>query len=463
MSNKYIQAPPPGLTSAENVGVGTGTLIETVTADGDLKIKTLAAGSNISITNNSDNVTITSTGGGGGGDSFTIMQPDSGTSPTASSSSDTLTFTSSDSSVSITGDSAAKSLDFKAGAGNKEFALTPTGSIAIDFTNGNSQHGTLSGNTTISGFSNGIAGSTYVLKFTQPTDKNYTISWPTLPWLNSTNTAPRLIGPGCILVVQLFYDGANFVGRSSVDEWDPGMLSGLILDVDFSDPSQIYTTANQISQVDDKSSSAYPFTPLTSNSGYVKRSIQGLAAASMIAGTNDYFENAATTGLIDPALPFDSFFIGNAVNLASRSYAHAFVLGGNTGGSDQFHVVYSATIAADKYVFFGNDNATTWPAYQAAGASSLASGWHMLEISYNGSGATTLSNFVVNVDNSPQIVTTSVDSWGTTGQTTWIGGWSASNAYSWNGLISRIFLYNRVLSSPERSQIAAWRFWKYGF
>lgn len=49
------------------------------------------------------------------GNAFGIVQPPSGTSPTASSTSDALTLTSSDSSVSITGNSATKTIDIKAG------------------------------------------------------------------------------------------------------------------------------------------------------------------------------------------------------------------------------------------------------------------------------------------------------------------------------------------------------------
>lgn len=51
-------------------------------------------------------------GGGGGGDSFTIIQPDAGTSPTATSATDTLTLTSADGSVTVTGDSTTDTIDF---------------------------------------------------------------------------------------------------------------------------------------------------------------------------------------------------------------------------------------------------------------------------------------------------------------------------------------------------------------
>jgi hypothetical protein len=51
-------------------------------------------------------------GSGGASNAFTIMQPISGTAPTASSATDTLTFTSSDSSISVAGNSGTKTLDF---------------------------------------------------------------------------------------------------------------------------------------------------------------------------------------------------------------------------------------------------------------------------------------------------------------------------------------------------------------
>ena len=55
-----------------------------------------------------------SSASGGAASSFTIMQPDAGTSPTADSATDTLTFTSSDASVTITGNSTTDTLDFVA-------------------------------------------------------------------------------------------------------------------------------------------------------------------------------------------------------------------------------------------------------------------------------------------------------------------------------------------------------------
>lgn len=52
--------------------------------------------------------------GGSGGDSFSTIQTDAGTYPTADSSTDTLTLTSSDSSITITGNATTDTIDLKA-------------------------------------------------------------------------------------------------------------------------------------------------------------------------------------------------------------------------------------------------------------------------------------------------------------------------------------------------------------
>jgi hypothetical protein len=56
-------------------------------------------------------------GGGGSSNSFTIIQTDFGTSPTATSSTSTLTFTSSDGSITITGTASSKTVNFQAASG----------------------------------------------------------------------------------------------------------------------------------------------------------------------------------------------------------------------------------------------------------------------------------------------------------------------------------------------------------
>ena len=78
-------------------------------------------------------ITAVNTGGGGGAssNSFEIIQPDHGTSPTASSPTDTLTLTSSDASITITGNSATKTVNLQSVAGGG--SVTSVGFTAAPF------------------------------------------------------------------------------------------------------------------------------------------------------------------------------------------------------------------------------------------------------------------------------------------------------------------------------------------
>lgn len=60
--------------------------------------------------------------------SFVLIQPDLGTSPTANTSAATLILTSSDSSVSITGNSSTNTVDFKSASSGGSGAIVETGS-----------------------------------------------------------------------------------------------------------------------------------------------------------------------------------------------------------------------------------------------------------------------------------------------------------------------------------------------
>lgn len=407
-------------------------------------------------------------GGGGGGstDSFVIMQPPNGTAPTASSSTDTLTFTSSDSSVTITGNATTKTLDFTAsGGGPVEFDLgNVTGSIAIDWADGNSQHGIMSTDTTITALNNGVAGSTYILKFTQPFDSNATITWPAITWLNSTNVPPPMTAPSGVLVVQIFFDGTDYSAEYNYTQWDPQMLSGIVLDLDLSDTDYVATSGANARVIYDKSSNMYNFTPVdnTAFGQIIPRAINGLQTLQMTPGTNDYTINTSATNVIDQSLPFDLFFIGNPVGLSGRQYAHAFVLGGGATSDDVLHLVYSSVQPAEQYAFFGSKTGN-WGQYQVPGATLLATDWHMVELTYNGSGTGSASNFEFLVDNASQTITTSVDNWDNANNGSCLGAYTQSNAYSWTGFIARWIVFNRILTTNERTQMAAWRLWKYGF
>jgi len=113
----------------------TGGGIESINGD-STAAQVIAAGSGISVSSSDGTTTITNTGAAS--DSFTIIQPDHGTSPTASSSTDTLTLTSSDGSVYIDGNSTTKTIDFTSVALPNMYYVNPgigsdtTGTGAID-------------------------------------------------------------------------------------------------------------------------------------------------------------------------------------------------------------------------------------------------------------------------------------------------------------------------------------------
>jgi hypothetical protein len=68
----------------------------------------------------------------GGGDAFTIVQPTSGTSPTALSPDSTLKFTSSDSSVTITGNSTTNTVNFQAAGAGANVYLSNLSATSIN-------------------------------------------------------------------------------------------------------------------------------------------------------------------------------------------------------------------------------------------------------------------------------------------------------------------------------------------
>jgi hypothetical protein len=99
-TNQYIRYP----NSMGGSGSGVTSL------NGLMGIIDLIAGTGISITQIGNDLRISNTTNVT--NSFTIMQPDSGTDPTATSPNDTLTFHNSDGNISISGDATSKTLTF---------------------------------------------------------------------------------------------------------------------------------------------------------------------------------------------------------------------------------------------------------------------------------------------------------------------------------------------------------------
>lgn len=101
------------------------------TSNTTLTVKSGAIASNITLTLPASSGTLALSGAGT--NAFQIMQPDHGTSPTASSPTDTLTLTSADATLSITGNASTKTVSFVV---NPDLVLT--NSLAVNKSSSNS-------------------------------------------------------------------------------------------------------------------------------------------------------------------------------------------------------------------------------------------------------------------------------------------------------------------------------------
>lgn len=153
-------------------------------------------------------------GGGGSSNSFTIVQPDSGTSPTATSSSDTLSLTSSDKSIAIVGNSGTDTINFISPAEKSNGSSSTT--LTVDFSTAVLQTITLTANCTLTFSNPGANGAIYVLRLLQDGTGNRTVTWPaSVLWPKPSGSAPTLGTAGQTDVVTLYYNGTKYLASSA--------------------------------------------------------------------------------------------------------------------------------------------------------------------------------------------------------------------------------------------------------
>lgn len=230
MSSFFVSLPPVASGGIESINGDTTSA------------QVIAAGSGIGVSSSAGTTTISNTAVAT--ESFTIWQPDHGTSPTASTSMDTMDVTSSDATITITGNASTKTLNYQLSsalqstisaaaptanptftgkilfgnyhvepaeysAGNSSTALT------VNFSNGSSQLVTMTDNCTFT-FSNGQSGGSYVLRLLQDATGGRTATWPVaVKWANGT--APILSAATKIDLINLYYDGTNWYGSFSLN------------------------------------------------------------------------------------------------------------------------------------------------------------------------------------------------------------------------------------------------------
>lgn len=148
-----------------------------------------------------------------GSNSFSTVQPDTGTSPTATSSTDVLSLTSSDKSVVVDGNSGTDTIDFKAPV---EYSLgTLSSNTTVDFSHGVIQGGTLGASLTFTFSNPGSAGSIYVLRLKDNGTGGFIITWPaTVKWAGGT--APGATTASDAMLYNFYFDGTNYLSSFAV-------------------------------------------------------------------------------------------------------------------------------------------------------------------------------------------------------------------------------------------------------
>lgn len=86
-----------------------------------------------------------------------------------------------------------------------------SGTVTVDWDNGNSQLLTLTGSCAIA-FSNGISGGRYLLEIRTGAG-SFVITWPTVTWMRSGGTAPTVpTAASKTALVGLSYNGSTYIG-----------------------------------------------------------------------------------------------------------------------------------------------------------------------------------------------------------------------------------------------------------
>jgi hypothetical protein len=86
-----------------------------------------------------------------------------------------------------------------------------SGTVTIDWDNGNSQLLTLTGSPTLA-FSNGVSGGRYLLEIRTGAG-GFTITWPSVTWMRSGGTAPTIpTAASKTALVGLSYNGSTYIG-----------------------------------------------------------------------------------------------------------------------------------------------------------------------------------------------------------------------------------------------------------
>lgn len=96
-----------------------------------------------------------------------------------------------------------------------KFALTDSGTIALDWNNSNVQSVTLGGNRTFT-FANPLTGGRYLIVLKQDGTGSRTVTWPTIKWQGGV-TPTLTTTAGKVDLITLIYDGTDYYGIATAN------------------------------------------------------------------------------------------------------------------------------------------------------------------------------------------------------------------------------------------------------
>lgn len=163
-------------------------------------------------------------------------------------------------------------------------------------------------------------------------------------------------------------------------------------------------------------------------------------------GTNDYINLTSSF----KALKDSPFSVSARLKL--DSYANAFpeFLSLQTDTVRALEFAFSQTASYDGILF---GSGLTWARFHTSGGSSLPGSERHVMVTYNGKGASTMSNYKIYLEGVSQSLN-AAGIFGGNSNSTKIGAQSnLGSAQFWDGQISEILIYNRELNSNEAAEL----------
>lgn len=163
----------------------------------------------------------------------------------------------------------------------------------------------------------------------------------------------------------------------------------------------------------------------------------------------------------DPLLATDQAF--SIVFVAKQETAPEFASLGQWEYQSNDSLIFGASTNATYLRFFWGG--LTWASFKETATDLGTAAWHWILLTYNGSGASTDTNYAYYVDNSAKTVSTNGGSIAGVGSTGCIGAQNHSGTPSsgWDGYIAEVLHYSRALDAGERTIIDTWVNDEYGF